>query len=89
MRRSQLEARHKIALMNAAYRSQRWHRMQSARRYYRRFGAWPHEVKFYRQIGRLDFLVRPEAESRLLICHAVCVFIGTNFGEVPIAGAVR
>jgi hypothetical protein len=35
VRRSQLEARHEIALINAAYHSQQWHRLQSARRYYR------------------------------------------------------
>ena len=56
IRHGQLQARHEVALINAAFHSEQWHRRQSARRYYRRFGAWPREVKFYRQIGRVDFL---------------------------------
>lgn len=56
IRRKQLDARHTLALWRAQMHSDRWHRAQSARRHYRRFGCWPHERKFYKQLGRLDLL---------------------------------
>lgn len=56
IRRHQLEARHVLAVWRAQMHSDQWHRAQSARRHYRRFGCWPHERKFYKQVGRLDFL---------------------------------
>jgi DNA-binding CsgD family transcriptional regulator len=56
MRREQLSVRHERAVRRAIARSAEWHGRQSARRYFRRFGVWPREAKFYRQIGRLEFL---------------------------------
>jgi transposase len=56
LRRQQLEARHTLAVWRAQYHSDQWHRAQSARRHYRLFGCWPHERKFYKQLGRLDLL---------------------------------
>lgn len=56
IRRQQLETRHAGAARRAAAHSDAWHGKQSARRHCRHFGVWPHEVKLYRQLGRLDFL---------------------------------
>jgi hypothetical protein len=56
IRASQLGARHHAAMARAAARSADWHRRQAARRHYRRFGVWPHERKFYKRSGRVDFL---------------------------------
>lgn len=56
MRRAQLAARHTLAVWRAQAHSDHWHRAQSARRHYRLFGCWPHERKFYKQLGRPDLL---------------------------------
>jgi hypothetical protein len=56
IRAMQLERRHAAAVARAEARSASWQRRQAARRHRRLFGVWPHERKFYKQIGRLDFL---------------------------------
>jgi DNA-binding CsgD family transcriptional regulator len=56
IRGEQLANRHSAALWRARAHSQQWHRAQSARRHYRRFGCWPSERRLYKQLGRLDLL---------------------------------
>ena len=56
IRQDQLTRRHERALRRAELHSREWHRKKSARRYFYRFGVWPHEAKLYRQLGRLDLL---------------------------------
>jgi transposase len=42
-RQTQLAVRHSQALSRARAHSERWHRKQANRRYFYRFGIWPHE----------------------------------------------
>jgi hypothetical protein len=45
VRHAQLAERHREAQRRAECRSATWHRSQSARRYYYRFGRWPWECR--------------------------------------------
>ena len=47
-RRIQLDARHREAESRARAHSDAWHRRQSARRFFYRFGRWPWEPRRYR-----------------------------------------